>query len=301
MRRGLCFESALPFTNTATSTVVPASGLVYFPTVGGAAAGGTTLPWTGPLYMCVEDKAASKTTAAGVAQVQTYSTASNFYSAKQLCIQALTVGAVTGSSGTDPFSTIYALAGVGGKEDTFVWAWQKSCAVKQRVWSCSAYVPGTSCELTAACAVIATGSTTDPTAVSASSSASAVKSGGGYLYFCLQDTSESDSYAWFPTQYCVQTLVVSGVTSNRGATSTFAAAAGSAVDTVIVSWSRTCATQHSIYDCGAVDLTKRCSTSSLCSLSGTSNTNSFAIAATSLQAGNRLVFSSQHAAKLKQT
>jgi hypothetical protein len=33
----------------------------------------------------------------------------------------------------------------------------------------------------------------------------------GYMYFCVQDTSESDAYAWHPTEHCVQNMSFTSV------------------------------------------------------------------------------------------
>jgi len=291
MALGKCFEST--FTDGEAETYsagsdtfsVSSTSLTYYPYTSGSSGGGTKAAWSGNLYFCIQDYYATKTLSTGDTLTTTYSDAFDFYTEQQFCIQYLSFTGVTGTSGSSTSSTTYALSGTAGAQDAFTWTWTETCSVNQRVWYCTSLSSSTSCE--SACTVISASKTTSGSAVSTSATASAVGT-TGYIYFCVQDTSESDAFAWYSTQYCIQSIAISSVLggSNSG---TFAKSAGTSVDTVTVSWSRTCSVYQALYQCSAYDTAYKCSTSSYCSYVGYTSSNYYAVTASSLTTGNRLI------------
>jgi hypothetical protein len=292
MASGICFETVYnngegEITGNAGSDSfsIPATALSYYTSSSGSA-GGTTALWQGPLYFCIEDYNIEKTDTTTPLATSTISDAFDYDTAYQYCIQWLTFSDVTGTSGDSSSSTTYALAGTAGVVDIFTWSWTETCAVNQRIWYCTSLTTSSSCE--DACTVISASTTSTGSAVSTSATAAQVGA-TGYMYFCVQDTSESDAYVWMTTQYCIQNMAMTSITggSNSG---TFAHNAGINVDTITLAWSVTCNVQHSVYQCSSYDTGNICSSSAGCTLIGsmtsTTTTPTYSVIATALNTGN---------------
>jgi len=189
--------------------------------------------WSGNLFFCVEDEAAEKTAVTHYDGTATVSDAFDYYMGGRgnglFCVQWLTFPVINGSSGLTK-STTYALAGTGGVQDTFLFTWTETCVVNQRVWVCRDYIPTLSCE--DVCQVIEVATTNQDPAnttnfehintrglahdfvnqINATASQVQLE---GYVHFCVQDTSESDAYAWHPTQHCIQNLSFTSVSGGN--------------------------------------------------------------------------------------